>query len=93
MADHVALIREAAAKVRATGADFHVLLYAHPVAGERIADILEFAAHREEEFLAGLEHHDRCRDAGECDCAEPETGDEAALAVALARAILGRADA
>ena len=79
--NHVGLIREAAARMRA---GFAVPPSAYPL----LADCLEAAAVREETFLAGPGNGPAvdCH----CLCGDPEPGDEAALALALARAYLGR---
>jgi hypothetical protein len=84
MADHVALMREAAGRLRA---GFELSPDAYPL----LADLLDGAAHREEDYLGSLEH-DGCMDAGHCVCGDPEPGDEAALATALATVYLRRTD-
>lgn len=61
----------------------------HPGVALLVADLLEGAARREEEYLASAVPVALL---GVCVCIEPEPGDESALALAVARAYLGRAD-
>ncbi|HEX7993605.1 MAG TPA: hypothetical protein VF506_06750 [Streptosporangiaceae bacterium] len=60
-----------------------------PVVALAVADMLDGAADREEAYLAS-QPCGRPTGGEGCVCGEPEPGDEAALALAVARAYLGR---
>lgn len=129
MADHVALIREAAQLIRqraraatvgpwvtdaseiysevqggpwvgetlhnddplVTAANAAHIASWHPGVALFVADLLEGAAHREEDYINAL-GHDHSQGEDVCGCDEPDRGDEAGLALAFARAYLGRSD-